>query len=168
MHHLKDTHPLIADYDADDYDYCTHWQQLLAEDGWDSRVVASVNNFRRWDQGLPAWVVSLFRPVIYGLEMVGQRVGMGWWGPSQFIWATWGELRTAQEPMAIQPTALCSTPWAALAMKMICPICRLPLRWSDDVAHCESCSCVFPRTGLIWDFVPQERTPAVRPILHRQ
>jgi hypothetical protein len=129
-------------------------EQLLAANGWDSRVVASVNNFRRWDQGPPAWVISLLRPVIYRLEMVGQRVGRGWWGPSQFIWATRRELHTAQGPMAIQPPALCSTPWAALAMKMICPTCRLSLRWSDEAAYCESCSCVFPCTGPIWDFVP--------------
>lgn len=139
-------------------------EQLLAENGWDSTVVASVNNFRRWDQGLPTWAVNLLRPVIYSLEIVGQRVGMRWWGPSQFIWATRGESGIAQEPMAIQPTALSSKPWAALTMKMICPICRLPLLWSDDIAHCESCSCVFPRTGLIWDFVPQERKSAVRSI----
>jgi SAM-dependent methyltransferase len=139
-------------------------EHLLAQNGWDSRVVSSVNNFRRWDQGLPVRLINFLRPMIYGVEMVGQRVGRRWWGPSQFLWATRGEACTIKEPLALQPGAHDSTPWAPLAKKMICPTCRLPLRWSDDVAQCESCSCVFPRTGLIWDFVPQthERTPAVR------
>jgi SAM-dependent methyltransferase len=136
-------------------------EHLLAQNGWDSRVVASVNNFRRWDQGLPVQMINILRPMIYSLEMVGQRVGMRWWGPSQFLWATRGEVSAIKEPPAFQPDAQDSTPWSALAKKMICPTCRLPLRWSDDVAQCESCSRVFPRTGLIWDFVPQtqERTP---------
>jgi SAM-dependent methyltransferase len=128
--------------------------QLLAEDGWNSSIVASVNNFRRWDQRLPAWVIALLSPAIYGLEMLAQRVGRGWWGPSQFIWATRREPCPAQGRADVQPTALRGTPWAALAMKMRCPICHLPLQWSDNAAYCEPCSCVYPRTGLIWNFVP--------------
>jgi SAM-dependent methyltransferase len=140
-------------------------EHLLAENGWDSSVVASVNNFRRWDQGLPAWAISFLKPVIYRLELVGQRVGKRWWGPSQFLWATRGQsspkVNPVRESPAILPPALCSKPWAALAMKMVCPTCHLPLQWSDDVARCASCLGVFPCAGPIWDFVPQESNAAV-------
>ena len=130
-------------------------RRLLSEDEWDSRIVASVNNFRRWDQRLPAWTVALLKPEIYGLEVVAQRVGKGWWGPSQFIWATRREPVVAQKlSMELSP-ALRDTPWAMLALKMSCPICRLPLQWSSSAAHCERCSRLYPQTGLIWDFVPQ-------------
>lgn len=129
-------------------------RRLLSEYEWDSSVVASVNNFRRWDQQLPAWAVALLKPEIYGLEMVAQRVGKGWWGPSQFIWATRREPGVAQE-ISVVPPALEGKPWAMLAVRMNCPICRLPLQWSCSEAHCEHCSRVYPQTGLIWDFVPQ-------------
>jgi SAM-dependent methyltransferase len=128
--------------------------QLLSGYGWDSTVVASVNNFRRWDQMLPVWTVALLKPEIYGLEMMVQRVGKGWWGPSQFIWATRRESCAAQKAALAEPHALRATPWAALALKMMCPLCHQPLHWSDEAACCESCSCVYPHTGLIWDFVP--------------
>lgn len=130
-------------------------RQLLSEYEWDSSIVASVNNFRRWDQRLPTWAVALLKPEIYGLEMVTQRVGKGWWGPSQFIWATRCEPRVAQELPVAPPPALDGKPWALLATKMSCPICHLPLQWSCSEAHCERCSRVYPQTGLIWDFVPQ-------------
>ncbi len=130
-------------------------RRLLSEYEWDSSIVASVNNFRRWDQQLPAWAVALLKPEIYGLEMVAQRVGKGWWGPSQFIWATRREPGVAQELSMAPPPALCDKPWAMLAVKMSCPICRLPLQWSCSAAHCERCSRLYPQTGLIWDFVPQ-------------
>lgn len=127
---------------------------LLEEDGWNSHIAASVNNFRRWDQRLPARAVTLLGPAVYGLELVAQRVGKGWWGPSQFLWATRREPGTAREDTEVQPASLRGTPWAMLATKMSCPICHLPLHWSEDAAYCEPCAGVYQRKGLIWDFVP--------------
>lgn len=132
-----------------------HIRQLLSENGWDSSVIASVNNFRRWDQRLPKSMIVLLKPVIYGLEMILQRVGKGWWGPSQFVWATRREPGPAQELSSPQPSALSGQPWAMLAPKMWCPVCHQPLQWSLNEAHCEQCSRIYPKKEHVWDFVPQ-------------
>ncbi len=129
-------------------------RKLLTENGWDSKVVASVNNFRRWDQALPAWAVATLRPLVYGLEKVTQRVGKGWWGPSQFVHATrTSPIIPPASAMALPPGPE-DMPIAALATKMVCPICHTPLQWSSDAAQCQNCSRQYLRTGLVWDFVP--------------
>jgi len=128
---------------------------ILSQNEWDNRIVASVNNFRRWDQLLPGWITVIFRPLVYGLELILQRMGKGWWGPSQFVYAT------RNKPLIIQTHAgkrdiQDDASWKVLATKMICPVCRLPLRWSSNEAYCENCAIPYTRRGAVWDFAPQQ------------
>jgi hypothetical protein len=79
---------------------------------------ASVNNFRRWDQAFPKPVVATLRPFVQGLEIIAQRTGRGWWGPSQFLVATrqhGTRLRLMPTPGRVPPSV------AELARRMVCP-----------------------------------------------
>lgn len=128
-------------------------RRILSEYGWDNSILASVNNFRRWDRLHPQKLLELTRPAIYALEVMMQQMGKGWWGPNQFVRATRHEPEAAQE-LSAAPLALHGTPWAMLATKMHCPVCHLPLHWSYNAARCKGCSRLYPQTGPIWDFVP--------------
>lgn len=128
-------------------------RQNLADHGWESELAASMNNFRRWDQALPARLTVALRPLVYGLELIAQRVGRGWWGPSQFVWARRREPVPAVSPDVVSPEALEGTTWSLLAMKMLCPTCHGKLQWSREAASCPPCSRTYPRLGAIWNFV---------------
>ncbi len=132
-------------------------RQILTTQGWETRLVASANNFRRWDQMLPSAAIACLRPLVYGLESIVQTAGRGWWGPSQFVWATRSEPISSGTTNAIaQPRDLEKNPWAILVAKMCCPACLGSLKWSQDRAICLECSRTYLRTGVIWDFVPDE------------
>lgn len=129
-------------------------RRTLTNDGWDTKLVASNNNFRRWNHLLPTPAADVLRPLVYRLETVMQTLGRGWWGPSQFLWATRHKPVTPTTTTVVQSTTLGTAPWATLATKMICPSCHAPLHWSSDVASCLECSRTYPRIGSVWDFVP--------------
>ena len=99
----------------------------LSRSGFDTKVAASVNNFRRWDQHIPPSAVRLLTPPMRGLERAAQRTGRGWWGPNQFV------IATRRVP---QPAALVEAPHgidgylAQLARRMRCPSCAGSLRWA--------------------------------------
>jgi len=132
-------------------------RQALTRQRWETRLVASANNFRRWDQILPSPAIPCLRPLVYGLEALVQKAGRGWWGPSQFVWATRCEPTSSSGINAIaQPPDIEKKPWAALATKMCCPVCLGLLQWSHNRAICLQCSRTYLRTGAIWDFVPDE------------
>ncbi|HZB29966.1 MAG TPA: class I SAM-dependent methyltransferase [Streptosporangiaceae bacterium] len=127
-------------------------RQLLSEADWDSDLVASVNNFRRWDQALPQLVVAALRPLVQTLEIVTQSTGRGWWGPSQFLVAT---RRSDVRPLLGSTPAGLPTSMAELARRMVCPACRDALTWTADHARCGACLQTFRRQHSFWDFVPQ-------------
>ena len=127
-------------------------RQRLSETDWDSDLVASVNNFRRWDQALPRPVVATLRPLIQTLEIVAQRAGRGWWGPSQFLVAT----RRSNVPPHLGPSPVgLPQSVAELARRMVCPVCHGALTWAADHARCGACYQTFRRQKGFWDFVPQ-------------
>jgi ubiquinone/menaquinone biosynthesis C-methylase UbiE len=126
-------------------------RRRLDDCGWRSDLVASVNNFRRWDQAFPKPVVAAMRPFVQGLEIVAQRTGRGWWGPSQFLVATRKHLpglRLMPTPGRVPPTV------AELARRMVCPACRGGLGWAPDRAQCARCRRTYRRQRAYWDFVP--------------
>jgi SAM-dependent methyltransferase len=126
-------------------------RQRLNETDWDSDLVASVNNFRRWDQALPRPVVATLRPLVQTLEIVAQSTGRGWWGPSQFLVA---KRRSAvQTRLGPVPVGL-SHSMAELARRVVCPACRCVLTWAPDRAHCVACDRTYLRQKSFWDFVP--------------
>lgn len=122
----------------------------LDELGWNTRVVASVNNFRRWDQLLPKAVVRTLRPAVYSLEVAAQRLGRQWWGPSQFVVA-WR--RRAVTPRLGQPVTGVSPHLAELAQRLQCPRCRQSLTWTEAAATCTACARTYPKRNGFWDFV---------------
>lgn len=124
-------------------------RRCLERSGFATQMVASVNNFRRWDQLLPGAAVSLLRPAVYPMELAAERLGRGWWGPSQFLLAS---RRRALAP--IRPGIPDATPGqlAELARLLCCPACRGQLRWSAERAQCPECQLSFPRRGPFWDF----------------
>lgn len=133
--------------------------------GWQSDVVASVNNFRRWDQRLPSRVVGGLSPLVHRMEVIAQRVGRGWWGPSQLLRAR----RAASVPAPASPLdgGAAATPagWSHLAARMVCPACRGNLVWTALAAACPRCGQRFPRQDGHWDFRRRDgsehaRTPA--------
>ena len=126
-------------------------RQLLSETGWDSCLIASVNNFRRWDQAFPRPVVTTLRPLVQTLEIVAQTTGRGWWGPSQFLLAN---RRSAGRPRLGSPPAGLPASVVELARRMRCPACRGPLGWAPDHAECAECLRTYPRREGFWDFVP--------------
>jgi SAM-dependent methyltransferase len=119
----------------------------LARSGWHSRPVASVNNLRRWDRRLPVPVVRTLTPAVRLAELGMQRVGRGWWGPSQFLMAQ----RVPPRRMAV-PEVPPGVP--ALAARMCCPACRGRLAWSPAVATCLTCRTRYPWDGAVWRFSP--------------
>lgn len=151
--------------ESDDTPYASfHLAQMryvLTQNGWDNHIVASVNNFRRWDQLLPGGITASLRPFVYGIEIIAQRIGKGWWGPSQFLFATRNQPRLPQTSVREQD-AQGVTSWKDLAMKVVCPVCRTPLNWDPDEAYCEHCAVLYPRRGVVWDFVPQKDTSLIK------
>lgn len=129
-------------------------RRALGDHGWDTALAASANNFRRWDQVLPPRAIAPVRPLIYGLEMVAQTVGKGWWGPSQFVWATRREPVPPATTSVAELDGLSGRPAEKLATKMVCPICHSTLQWSCEAASCLQCSRTYLNKGSYWDFVP--------------
>jgi hypothetical protein len=86
---------------------------------------------------------------VHGFERAMQRLGKGWWGPSQFVLAT----RRVPAPFvaATVPDTL-SPVLAGLAERMCCPGCRGELAWTPDAARCAPCGRDFARHGGFWDF----------------
>ena len=132
----------------------------LIELGWNTEVAASVNNFRRWEHALPwSWLRQLLSPGVRIGELVLQRAGRGWWGPSQFLWAT---RQGSSSPVGSAEGAVdrarytsSTTPegWQGLAERLVCPRCRGDLVWWADRATCPTCTTTYHRTGAVWDFV---------------
>jgi SAM-dependent methyltransferase len=116
--------------------------------GWDTRVVASVNNLRRWDRSLPPALVRTLRPAVQAVETAVRHGGRGWWGPSQFVYA-----RRAS-PLPALPTP------ASLAARMRCPACRASLDWTPDTATCCGCAASYPYREGFWDFTSRSKTPS--------
>jgi hypothetical protein len=118
----------------------------LARSGWHTRPVASVNNLRRWDQRLPVPLVRGLSPAARLAELGLQRLGRGWWGPSQFVMAqrVWPRRMVADPPPGVP----------ALAARMCCPGCRGRLAWSPGVATCLSCAAPYRWDGGFWRFLP--------------
>ncbi len=120
--------------------------------GWHPGLVASVNNLRRFDRVLPAGVVRTVRPVAYGLELGLQRVGRGWWGPSQLVLAERYDPATAYRPSTEDIPGLAAH-LAPLAARMACPSCLRGLSWTSTEATCRWCCLAFVNRGDYWDFV---------------
>lgn len=124
-------------------------RQCLRRAGFRSRAAASVNNFRRWDRVLPTTVVSGLRPAVYSLDLVAQRLGRGWWGPSQFLLAT----RSRAQSARLAPLDEGLPPHLAdLARRTRCPWCHADLTWSAAQARCRACGRRYPMRGAFWDF----------------
>jgi ubiquinone/menaquinone biosynthesis C-methylase UbiE len=121
----------------------------LRRAGFETRLLASVNNFRRWDQLLPQLAVRSLRPLVYSMELTTQRLGRGWWGPSQFLLAERREPRPAR---LLDPAGALTPELAGLARRLQCPACRGRLEWSPEAAVCPACQRSYPRTGAFWDF----------------
>ncbi|BCJ36119.1 hypothetical protein Athai_36220 [Actinocatenispora thailandica] len=117
--------------------------------GWDTTPVASVNNLRRWDQWLPRRATAALQAPVAGIEAVAQRVGRGWWGPSQFVLARRREParpRLRPVPEQTQPHT------RGLAARMACPACRGRLDWTDFAAFCRRCGVCYRHHDGFWDF----------------
>lgn len=121
---------------------------VVQQQGWSDKLVASVDNFRRWERVVPGAVRPVVRPVVYGAERVAQRAGRGWWGPAQYLW-----LSRTDRPLAAAPETQVPAPWTELAARLQCPQCGGALAWTSDAATCQQCHQAFQRTGAIWDFV---------------
>jgi SAM-dependent methyltransferase len=118
---------------------------FLARQGFRTRPAASVNNLRRWDQYLPAAAVRLLGPGARLAELAAQRLGRGWWGPSQFLVAQRVSPRRAiarEVPPGVPP----------LAARICCPACRGRLAWSPGIATCLSCGTPYHWDGSVWHF----------------
>ncbi len=149
---MRTQEPLITG--SSDYPFRTfslaHIRRGLDTAGWATQLVASVNNFRRWDQVLPNSAVRVLRPVVYSMEVVAQSAGRGWWGPSQFVMARRRRLKPAQlRPVADDVNRVV----AALAQRLWCPVCHGDLTWTAEAASCAACTRDYPRRALYWDFV---------------
>lgn len=144
-------------------------RETLGRAGFDSEVIASVNNFRRWERVLPPRATRALWPLMCGMELAAQRVGRGWWGPSQFLVAT-------RSLALLQPTLLELSnhrqkpdgPWSVLATRVVCPTCHGPLKWTAKNATCARCRKRFQFEDQIWDFLNAEdvvpvHVPAVKP-----
>ncbi len=124
-------------------------RRTLTRSGFHTRTAASVNNFRRWDQMFGPTLVRALRPVVYPAELLAQRLGRSWWGPSQFLFATRGSgpIFRSQAPQRGTPASL-----AQLAQRTCCPRCRGPLAWGGDSSDCTACGIRFSRQARFWDF----------------
>jgi SAM-dependent methyltransferase len=143
-------------------------RRRLAELGWRTELGASVNNLRGWERlaGSPALrgaLGLLLRPP----ELALQRVGRGWWGPSQFVQARRADGRAVARRMACATggTARPGTCDGAtdLLRLLACPGCHGRLELVADAAdsaavRCVRCVAGYGRDGGIWDF-----TAAARP-----
>ncbi len=120
-------------------------RKTLAGLGFASRPVASANNLRRWDRGLPDGAVRVLGPAVRAAELTAQRAGRGWFGPSQFLMAQ----RIAPREAAVRevPPGV-----PALAARMCCPSCRGRLAWGATVATCLSCGADYRCGAPVWDF----------------
>jgi SAM-dependent methyltransferase len=127
---------------------------LLSRYGWQTRLVASVNNLRRWDRRLPRRAARAVRPAALLVEALAQRCGMGWWGPNQFV------LAERSAPVREDGTTTRIRAGApAVAAVLGCPRCRGGLTWSADDASCMDCAGRYERVDGYWDFtVPPEPT----------
>ncbi len=120
-------------------------QATMARCGWRTRPVASVNNLRRWDRHVPPGLVRTLSPAAHLAELTAQRLGRGWWGPSQFLL---GHRVPAQRAIAAEvPPGI-----PPLAARMCCPACRGRLAWSPGLATCLSCGTPYPWDGAVWQF----------------
>jgi ubiquinone/menaquinone biosynthesis C-methylase UbiE len=124
-------------------------RQYLQRAGFRSHAAASVNNFRRWDRVLPQTIVGGLRPAIYALDLGAQRLGRGWWGPSQFLIATRSRPQAARLEPVVEglPSYL-----AGLARRTRCPGCKAALTWTAAEASCRACGRRYPWRGGFWDF----------------
>ena len=113
--------------------------------GWRTRPVASVNNLRRWDRLLPGRAVRVLDPAVRVVELAAQRLGRGWWGPSQFVLAQ--RVRGPRSVAADVPPGI-----PLLAGRMCCPACRGRLAWAPAVATCLTCATSYRWDGPVWDF----------------
>ncbi|MGH7692167.1 MAG: class I SAM-dependent methyltransferase [Candidatus Dormibacteria bacterium] len=153
---LRRPEPLVTG--SSDYPFRTFQlaavRRCLGKAGFRSHSAASVNNFRRWDQLLSPALVSGLRPLVYAGELALQRLGRGWWGPSQFLLAT--RSRGGGVGLTSMPTDL-PPQLAGLAQRTRCPACKRALRWSERAASCPGCELEYPRRLGYWDFVKPER-----------
>ncbi|HEY6538201.1 MAG TPA: class I SAM-dependent methyltransferase [Candidatus Dormibacteraeota bacterium] len=148
---LRGPEPLVSG--STDYPFRTFQlaavRARLGEAGFRSHAAASVNNFRRWDQVLPAPLVTGLRPAVYSFELLAQRLGRGWWGPSQFLLATRPRLRPPH--LRVPPTGT-PRPLVGLAQRACCPQCRGDLSWTTASAACTACAREYPHSAGFWDF----------------
>ncbi|HEV2954244.1 MAG TPA: methyltransferase domain-containing protein [Candidatus Dormibacteraeota bacterium] len=128
-------------------------QETLGDMGFDSSVVASVNNFRRWERAVPQLATRVLWPIVCAAELGAQRVGRGWWGPSQFLWATKGWSGAHSDPVRRHSREGRQRPHSELGSKLVCPVCRIGLVWSETATACPNCRRSFRRDGAVWDFV---------------
>jgi SAM-dependent methyltransferase len=120
-------------------------QATLRRCGWRSHPVASVNNLRRWDQRLAPGLVRMLTPAAQLAELGAQRLGRGWWGPSQFLLA-----HRVRPHWAVVPEVPPGVP--ALAARMCCPACAGRLAWSPATATCLTCGTRYGCDGAVWQF----------------
>jgi ubiquinone/menaquinone biosynthesis C-methylase UbiE len=134
-------------------------RRCLRSAGFRSHAAASVNNFRRWDRMLPQTVVSVLRPAVYTLDLAAQRLGRGWWGPSQFLLASRAQTRSASLA-ALDPSLPAQL--AGLARRTRCPGCRGDLTWVAAEASCTMCGRRYPLRDGFWDFTLEQATGSSR------
>ncbi len=115
--------------------------------GWQSQLTASMSNFRRWEKATPSALRPAAQPFIYSMDALAQRIGRGWWGPSQFL-----QLTRQEETRNYPEISTLDEPWKTLSAIVQCPLCHAELNWSNDTAQCTACGHVFSRKGAIWDF----------------
>lgn len=157
VRHLLTPEPIVTG--STEYPFYTFQlaaiRRCLRGAGFRSHAAASVNNFRRWDRVLPQPVVDGLRPAIYTLDLVAQRLGRGWWGPSQFLLAT--RIRTQSPRLASVVEGLPAS-LAGLARRTRCPGCHADLTWSVEEASCGSCGRRYPRRVGFWDFTLDQKS----------
>jgi hypothetical protein len=102
------------------------------------------------------------RPIAYGSELALQRLGRGWWGPSQLMLARRYDPATPYAPGRADGAGLAPR-WAGLAARMACPSCLRSLVWRSSAAVCPACELSFPRRGEFWDFVVERGANPARP-----
>jgi SAM-dependent methyltransferase len=124
-------------------------RETLRSGQWDTTLLASVNNFRRWDRRLPGVAVKGLTPFVHLLERGMQGAGRGWWGPSQFLLAL---RQPPADPVLPDSAGLGEPGQAGFTVRVVCPACRQPLRWSHDAARCDVCERDFAREGAFWNF----------------
>ena len=132
---------------------------VLDGSGWQTRIVASVNNLRRWDRRLPPSLARVLCPAARAVEATIQRGGRGWWGPSQFLIA-WRYASTLAPQRRVAAEVPPGAP--AVATRMLCPSCRGGLSWTAAEATCHSCGRQYRKVDSYWDFTANscDGTPA--------